>query len=257
MLMIVLLLAVAPRARGEDPVSEGNRAFAAGEYDQALKAYDRASAAAPAAPQPDFNRGTVYYIRGDYQKAREMFEEAALKSRDLALKARSQYNLGNCAFREGELYAADKPEQAVAALQRAVDHYQRALELDATLADAAHNTEVSRLTLKQLLERLEQQQAEAAAGRQPQQQNREELQEKGEERGEESPGQQEGGAQGQGNDDQSAAAAPPPQSAAGEPFRAAEAGNETARDILAREQQEREQRQQGQNFDARPVERDW
>jgi len=148
-------------ASGADLVAEGNRAYQREDYEEALAAYDRASVEAPEAPQIYFNKGAVYYMQGDYTKAREMFEQAALKSKDLELEAGSQYNLGNCAFRESERQRDSDLKKSVEALERSIRHYQRALELNPSLNDAAHNIEVARLTMKQILDEIKKREEQA------------------------------------------------------------------------------------------------
>ena len=118
-LVAIILLGfggTAHAASGADLVAEGNRAYQREDYEKALAAYDRASVEAPEAPQIYFNKGAVYYMQGDYTKAREMFEQAALKAKDLELEAGSQYNLGNCAFRESERQRDSDLKKSLAAL---------------------------------------------------------------------------------------------------------------------------------------------
>ncbi len=148
-------------ASGANLVIEGNRAYHKGDFTGALAAYDKASVEAPEAPPIYFNKGAAYYMQGDLAKAREMFEQAALKAKDLKLEAASQYNLGNCAFRESERQRDSDLQKSLAALEQSIRHYQRALELDPSLKDAAHNIEVARLTMKQVLDEIKKQEEEA------------------------------------------------------------------------------------------------
>jgi hypothetical protein len=148
-------------ASGADLVVEGNRAYHGKDYEEALAAYDKASVEAPEAPSLYFNKGAVYYMQGDYTRAREMFEQAALKAKDLELEAAGQYNLGNCAFRESERQRDGDLQKSLAALEQSVRNYQRALELNASLMDAAHNIEVARLTMKQILDEIKKQEEQA------------------------------------------------------------------------------------------------
>jgi len=141
-------------------VSEGNAAYADGKYDRALDAYEKAGLEKPESPHLYFNRGTAFYRKGDYAKAHEMFEQAALKARDLKLEARCKYNLGNCQFREGQRQSDSDLQKALDAYRASVRFYQDALELDPELNDAAHNIEVTRLKMKDLLDKLKRQQQE-------------------------------------------------------------------------------------------------
>jgi len=157
------LLLLSPAARADsarERVAEGNRAFAGGDYEGALSAYDEASVAAPESPRIEFDRGAALYKQGDFAKASEAFEKSALRTRDLALEARCHYNLGNCAFREAERQKDSDLKKALAALEKSVRHYREAIERDPTLADAAHNIEVARLTMKQILDEIKKRQEE-------------------------------------------------------------------------------------------------
>jgi len=141
-------------------VSGGNAAYVDGKYDRALDAYEKAGLEKPESPHLYFNRGTVFYRKGDYAKAYEMFEQAALKARNLKLEARCEYNLGNCQFREGERQQDSDLQKALDAYRNSVRFYQNALELDPDLRDAAHNIEVTRLKMKDLLDKLKRQRQE-------------------------------------------------------------------------------------------------
>jgi Ca-activated chloride channel family protein len=164
-------------ASSGDLVAEGNRAYQSGKYDEALAAYEEASVNAPESPQVYFNQGAVYYMKGDYLKARDMFEQAALKSKDLSLEARSQYNLGNCSFRESERQRDSDLQKSLNALEQSIGHYQKALELDPALKDAAHNIEVARLTMKQIMDEIKKQQEQAKEQEEKQKQMAETLKE--------------------------------------------------------------------------------
>jgi Ca-activated chloride channel family protein len=139
-------------------VAEGNRAYRDGKYAEAAAAYEKASVDLPEAAEIYFNKGTAYYGQEDYAKAVEALEAAALKTRDLALEARCNFNLGNCAFRQAERQKDSDLQKAVDGYRRSIRHYQEALKLDPELADAAHNIEVVRLLLKDLLDKLNKQQ---------------------------------------------------------------------------------------------------
>jgi tetratricopeptide (TPR) repeat protein len=139
-------------------VSKGNRSFERGEFEQATGYYDRASVRAPESPVVAFNLGNVFYRTGEYSRARERFEDAALKTRDLALEAKAWYNMGNCAFREGERQTDSDLEKALEQYKESVQFYMTALEKDPDLEDAAHNLEVARLVIKDLLDKIKQQQ---------------------------------------------------------------------------------------------------
>jgi Ca-activated chloride channel family protein len=151
-------------------VKRGNESFGRGELDKAAEYYDLASVKIPESPIIEFNIGNVEYMRGDYSSARSRFEEAAIKSRDLSLEARALYNIGNCAFRQGQRQADSDLEKALEFFKESVEHYSAALEKEPGMPDAAHNLEVARLVIKDLLDAIKKQQEQ-------QQQQQEKLRE--------------------------------------------------------------------------------
>ncbi|MBU8922328.1 MAG: VWA domain-containing protein [Bacteroidales bacterium] len=138
-------------------VSKGNSSFDSGEFEKALGFYEQASVRSPESPIVAFNLGDVYYRMEDYAKAREKFQEAAMKTRDLSLEARAWFNTGNCAFNEGTRQTDSDMEKALQAYQESVGFYQTALEKDPQLTDAAHNMEIARLIIKDLMDKLQKQ----------------------------------------------------------------------------------------------------
>ncbi|MCU0638546.1 MAG: tetratricopeptide repeat protein [Candidatus Krumholzibacteria bacterium] len=138
-------------------IAKGNKSYKAGELDRAAEYYGKASVKLPESPVVAFNLGDVQYKQGDLEKARASFADAALKSKDLGLEARAWYNSGNCAFAQGQRQADSDIEKAMAYYREAVEFYATALEKDPELGDAAHNMEITRLVIKDLLDKLQRQ----------------------------------------------------------------------------------------------------
>lgn len=159
---VVLAFCAAPAAAFADSpaklVERGNKSYAGGEYDRAIEWYEKASVRAPESPIVAFNMGNAYYRREEYAEARERYRDAAINARDLSLEARAWYNTGNCAFREGERQVDGDIEKAIEFFQESVQFYTTALEKDPDLVEAAHNIEVTRLIIKDLLDKLQKQQ---------------------------------------------------------------------------------------------------
>ena len=159
-LMNGILLLMPLRANADsaaDLIDEGNIAYLAGEYEKALSAYEEASVEAPESPVIYFNKGATLYQMGDYAAATDAFEKTALKSKDPQLEAKSKFNLGNCAFREGERQQDSDLNKALEALTTSIRHYQEALELDPEFVEAAENIEVVRLVMKNILDAINKQ----------------------------------------------------------------------------------------------------
>lgn len=138
-------------------VDKGNAAYLAGKYDEALSAYEEASVKDPESPYIYFNRGALFYQKGDYAKASEEFEKAALKSKDIKLEAKSKFNLGNCHFREAERQQDSDLNKALEECGKSIRHYQEALGLDPAFNEAAENIEVVRLVMKNILDQINKQ----------------------------------------------------------------------------------------------------
>ncbi|MBN1163672.1 MAG: tetratricopeptide repeat protein [Candidatus Krumholzibacteriota bacterium] len=152
-------------------ISRGNGSFYKGDYEKAEEYYQRASVKLPESAVLAFNRGNVLYRQEDYTGAREFFEEATLKARDLVLEGKAWYNMGNCAFREGSRQVDSDLEKSLELYQEAVRFYATALGKYPELSDAAHNIEVARLVIKDLLDKIKRQQEQ----RQEQQKRMQEL----------------------------------------------------------------------------------
>lgn len=151
-------------------VSDGNRAYQQGLYDEALDAYEKASVDEPESPQIYFNKGNAYYMKGDYQKAIELFEKAALKSKSLTLEAQSYFNMGNALFRESERQRDSDLQKSVKALEQAVRHYQKALKVNPEFEEASHNIEIARVLMKQIMDEIKKQQERTKKEQEKQQQ---------------------------------------------------------------------------------------
>jgi tetratricopeptide (TPR) repeat protein len=154
---LVSVAAAAPPIQGLGRAEGLERAgglYRAGRYPEAAESY--ASLAKTSSSVDDataalvhFNHGDALYRLGQYARAREAFERAAVETRDLALSARAAYNTGNTYYREAEAeVTGGHLEQAAQALAQSLAAYRRALELDPTKREAGTNLEVARTLLK-------------------------------------------------------------------------------------------------------------
>ncbi len=138
-------------------VEQGNQAYQAEDYKTALEAYEQASELEPDSAHIWFNRGSTLYEQGDYKAAGDAFEQAALRGSDPAIEALSKFSHGNAAFRQGVQQQPADPRQALQSVEKGVELYQDALQLNPGLNDARHNIEVARLRMRDLLEQLKNQ----------------------------------------------------------------------------------------------------
>ncbi|MCK5230370.1 MAG: tetratricopeptide repeat protein, partial [Desulfobulbaceae bacterium] len=146
-----------------DLVISGNLAYEAGEYGRALVEYEKAGVKDPESAHVDFNKGNVYYREGDFDSAMSAYEQVSVKNADPALAARSRFNMGNTAFRKAEQECVADLEKALSGYQAGINHYKDALKLDPNLSDAAHNIEVSRLNISQIMEEIKKQEDQQKA----------------------------------------------------------------------------------------------
>lgn len=175
---VLILLPSAVRAESARAlIGRGNAAYQQEKYDEALDAYEEAGVEIPESPHLHFNKGTVFYRKGDYEKARENFGKAALKSKDLKLEARCKFNLGNCAFRESERQRDSDLSKTLDACGKSVRYYQEALKLDPEFKEAAENIEIVRLVMKSILDEINKQKEDAEKQQQEQKQAAEKLKE--------------------------------------------------------------------------------
>ncbi len=172
-LFIACLILLPSGVWAKDPaglVKKGNAAFDAGKYDAALKAYDEAAVDAPESPQIHFNIGAVYYQKGDYARAKDAWEKAALTSKDITLEAKADFNLGNCSYQEAKRQQDSDLKKAMDACTKSIEYYQQAVDLlqnqktanDMSLKkEAAENLEMVRLVMKSILDEIAKQEQQA------------------------------------------------------------------------------------------------
>lgn len=266
----VAAIALAGPAFAESPgrlVSKGNRQYGKKAFGEALELYDKASVKAPESPIVAFNKGAALYKQGDYEKAAEQFKEAASKTKSLPFEAKAWYNLGNVAFKEGERQEDSDLQKALASLQESVKHYSTALEKDPKLEEAAQNLEIARLKIKDLLDKIKNQQQNQGQNQQQnqgqnQQQNQQDQQnqqnqqkQQGRQDQQQNQQQQDRQQQQQGQDQQKQ---DQPQGAQDKDKQKALARDETARQILDEEKQNRKERQREEGQATyRRAEKDW
>lgn len=160
--LLLALAAPVPRAgaAANKTVEAANAQYRDGNYQEALDTYARLAEKSPENAELQFNQGAALYKLGDVNQARQSFEKASLLSDDPRLQALSAYNMGNCAFESAREKMGEKPEDAIADLNRSVQHYKDALARNKELADAAHNLETAKRTIQQLRRQMEQREQE-------------------------------------------------------------------------------------------------
>jgi len=155
---------------------------------EALADYGQAEVALPESPEVAYNQGLAYYQTGDYAAAKNYLNRALL-TRNLNLEAGVKYNLGNVAYASALEKMSDLQE-AIELLKQAISHYRDGLELNPDDEDAQANIQTAQLLIKDLLDKLKQQQE-----KQQQQQQQGDQSQQDQQQQDQSPQQQ--GQQGQ------------------------------------------------------------
>jgi Ca-activated chloride channel homolog len=138
--------------------AQGNELYARGEYEAALKAYEQAESEQPEAPEIPFNKGNAWFQQGDFEKAKGAYEAAALKAKDPALEAKSQFNMGDGAYSQGRMLLSQDPKRALEQYRQSAAHFKEALRFRPDFQEAAENLELVRFGMKQIEEQLKRQQ---------------------------------------------------------------------------------------------------
>lgn len=125
-------------------LKQGNDAFAAQNYLDALGAYQLAQNRQPELAEPFYNAANALYRQGSFGDAIAQIQQALLNAQDDELAQHSFFNLGNAAYNGQDL-------------ETAVQSYIDALLLNPNDADAKHNLE---LALQQQQQEQQQQEQE-------------------------------------------------------------------------------------------------
>jgi tetratricopeptide (TPR) repeat protein len=139
----LLVVSATPALQPEDLVRQGNAAFGRGEFDQALKLYERAEERSVDPGLLAFNEGTSLYREGRYRAA-EMHYRRALEGARGERRVRALYDLGNCLLQQAGDSDASGLEEAIRCYEHCLADANAAAELK---GNAGHNLELSRLLL--------------------------------------------------------------------------------------------------------------
>jgi len=144
--LLVLALAAPVWAAGARAlVEQGNEAYAEGNYEQALTAYQEAARLKPESAEIQINLGNAYVQQGDVQKALQAYGRA-LATQDEELRARALYNQGTARL-------------SMQDYDGAIDALRQSLRLTPTDEDARYNLAYA-LKMKQEQQEQEQEQQE-------------------------------------------------------------------------------------------------
>lgn len=128
---------------------QGNDRLRAGDYREAMALLRRAADGLPHSLPIAFDTGVAHYRLGDLQGARDRFATASAAA-EPGMWTAALYNMGNCAFRQGEKVATTDRLAAQRLFQEAAREYEQALAIAPGAADARHNLAVVRARLADL-----------------------------------------------------------------------------------------------------------
>ncbi len=148
--LLVLLLTAAVDRQAATLNRDGTKAFEEGRFEDASRLYSEALMQAPESESISYNLGAALHKTERFEDAAAAFARAS-RADDSSLRLKSFFSMGNTFFKMGEL-------------QKAVDAYKRALDVDPT--DFA-----TKVNLEKALELLEEQEQEQQQEQQQQQQN--------------------------------------------------------------------------------------
>ncbi|MEN8200152.1 MAG: VWA domain-containing protein [Thermodesulfobacteriota bacterium] len=174
-LLALLLVLVALTGSRTVEASEGEDAFADGDFLTASQFYDSRLQEEPDNARLHYNYGTAAYKNNLFEDAAKSFSEA-LKSEDLALQEEAYYNRGNALYKRGEETLQTDAQHSMELWQQALSSFDGALQLNSVHDDARHNMEL----VRKKLEELKEQEQEKEKQDQEQQQDKEEKGEQGE-----------------------------------------------------------------------------
>jgi Ca-activated chloride channel family protein len=158
-------------AQGFASTSSALREYKAGQYEQALKEYERLLQKKADDPRLHFNAGAAAYRDRQFDEAAKQFN-ATLASPDLKLQGLAYYNEGNSLYHLGERNS--DPKKRTEAWEKAIQDYQSTMKLNPQDADAKFNYEF----VKKKLEELKQQQ-QSQQNDKDQKQNQDQQQQQG------------------------------------------------------------------------------
>ena len=245
---------------------QGNRLYGQGKFDEAIKQYDQALIDSPQALEPKFNKANSYYRLDDLDQAMDLYRQVAAESKDMKLVISAKYNLGNCSFKQGSKQRDSNLQKAIEGMETAIGHWRGVLDINPENQKAARNIEVARLTIKDILDQIKNQQ-DPNQPQDPNQGQQQQTQQQDQQQSQQQQGQDPNQPQDPNQQQQQGSKNDPNQSdqQESEQQQQAQEKNEeqkqksdtTAQEILDKEQRDKKQRQILQRARYQKVEKDW
>jgi len=119
-------------------VNKANDLYKQGKFDESHKLYQEALDQDDASPVVKYDLGTAWYKKGDYAKAYGFLEQAA-QEKNIKIKPKAEYNLGNVLYKAGMQKANTNVDKAIKSLQEALGRYGQTIAVDPKDQDALYN----------------------------------------------------------------------------------------------------------------------
>jgi|GEM_PF-465383 len=146
-LVLILLLSLSSFASSW---SAADKAFAKGDYAQALELYYKARNDAPDDRVLNFNIGSALYKLKRYGDAKNELMQAVFAA-DTQVAKKAAYNLANVHYRLGQ--ESQKPAERIAAWRESIALLKKAVDLDPMYDAAKRNVEFIQAKLKEELDK--------------------------------------------------------------------------------------------------------
>jgi Ca-activated chloride channel homolog len=147
--LLLLIIGTSLLGSGPSAASEGERAFANGDYQQAEAFYRELLADDPDNPILLYNSGSAAYKNAHFDSAIEAFSRAITTAAP-AVQEKAYFNQGNSWYRAGEMTRQTAAKQTIQAWQNALNAFAAAVALNPDNRDAAANHEFVTKQLERL-----------------------------------------------------------------------------------------------------------
>jgi Ca-activated chloride channel homolog len=130
----------------------GHREFADEQYEQAITQYERSLASRIVGNKSDdyFNIASVYYKQQKYEEAIEYYLKALEAAQTPEQQEKILYNIGNAYVYYSLTLTEEEVTKKIAELQKAIQKYTDALDIDPDNLLASHNRRIAMDMLKEL-----------------------------------------------------------------------------------------------------------
>ncbi len=182
LLVIILFMPTKVFASVAGEVNKANGLYKQGQFDDSLKLYQEALDQDEKSSAVKYDLGTAFYKKGDYAKALGYLEQAA-QDKNIKIKPKAEYNLGNVLYKSGMQKASTNVDEAIKSLQKALGYYGQSLADAPKDQDALYNQNF----VKKQIELLKQKKQEQ---KQQQQQNQKQQKQKNQQNQQSQQGQQ-------------------------------------------------------------------